>query len=376
MIVRLLIVSDTFMYDRDGDNRLEVYEPTLREVESVSHLFDEILWLGNVQKKGNPGHARATHISKLQFESLPVKRGGDTFWLKLKILPQLPRLAWVIVKHINNYDVIHSRGPSVPAFVCIVLSFFFRKKKFWHKYAGNWMEPNPPVMYKVQKWLLMRARNTRVTVNGKWPNQPAHIVSLENPGFTSHERELAILASSHKKFEIPLTLCFAGLIDGSKGVQSLVRAFGYMEKPERYIEKLILAGHGPGMDEVKKLAERISVPVEFTGYIQREKLNEIYRKSHALLLPSRTEGFPKVVAEAASFGCIPVVTDVSSIGQYVLDGKNGFLLKDAQPQTIAYVLEKLIHAKSLPELSHEAKVMSALFTYERFQEAIANQVLT
>lgn len=373
--MKFVIVSATPMYGLKTGEPSEVYEPTLREIESVSSFFREINWLG-YYKGTNPGNARKPVTMNIQLVALPLAEGGDSLLAKFKILPKLPLLMYTVFRAIQRHDVIHSRGPSVPAFVCIVLSFFFRKKKFWHKYAGNWMEPNPPVMYKVQKWLLMRARNTRVTVNGKWPNQPAHIVSLENPGFTSHERELAILASSHKKFEIPLTLCFAGLIDGSKGVQSLVRAFGYMEKPERYIEKLILAGHGPGMDEVKKLAERISVPVEFTGYIQREKLNEIYRKSHALLLPSRTEGFPKVVAEAASFGCIPVVTDVSSIGQYVLDGKNGFLLKDAKPQSIAYVLEKLIHAKSLPELSHEAKVMSALFTYERFQEAIANQVLT
>lgn len=367
--MNIVIVSDTAMYGFQTGDPSEVYGPTLREIESVSDLFERVNWLGYF-KGGNPGNARKPRIENIHLMALPLAEGGDSLMAKFKILPKLPLLMYTVFRAIQRHDVVHSRGPSVPAFVCIVFSFFFRKKKFWHKYAGNWMEPNPPVMYKVQKWLLMRARNTRVTVNGKWPNQPPHIVSLENPGFTSHERELAILASSHKKFEIPLTLCFAGLIDGSKGVQSLVRAFSYMEMPERYIEKLILAGHGPGMDEVKKLAERISVPVEFTGYIQREKLNEIYRKSHALLLPSRTEGFPKVVAEAASFGCIPVVTDVSSIGQYVQDGVNGFLLKDTQPETIAGALEKLMQTNNLSQLSEAAKSMSALFTYERFRNSL------
>jgi glycosyltransferase involved in cell wall biosynthesis len=373
--MKLVIVSATPMYGIKTDEPLEVYEPTLREIESIKDLFEEVNWLG-YYKGNNPGNARRAGTKNIHLAALPRAEGGDSLLAKFKILPVLPLLVYKVFRVIQRHDVVHSRGPSVPAFVCIVLSFFFRKKKFWHKYAGNWMEPNPPLMYKVQRWLLMRASNTCVTINGNWPNQPAHIVSLENPSFTAHEREQAIRASSQKQFEIPLTLCFAGLIDASKGVQALIRAFGYMEKPERYIEKLILAGHGPGMDEVKKLTESISVPVEFTGYIQRQNLNEIYKKSHVLLLPSRTEGFPKVVAEAASFGCIPVVTDVSSIGQYVQDGVNGFLLNDAQPESIASVLEKLIHAENLSKLSEEAKAMSTLFTYERFQEAIANQVLT
>ncbi|UYN85591.1 MAG: glycosyltransferase family 4 protein [Cyclobacteriaceae bacterium] len=372
--MRLLIVSDTAIYRDKHENFLEVYEPTLREIESLNDLFLDITWLG-YYKGSNPGNARKPYPKNIYLNTLPTVIGGNNFLKKFKVVPILPLLFLKIIRALRTHDVIHTRGPSVPAFVCILLSFVFRNKKYWHKYAGNWMEPHPPFMYKVQKWLLMRAKNTKVTINGKWPNQPAHVFTLENPCFTALELERAIVAGSHKSFVVPLTLCFAGLIDESKGVQALVRAFEYLDHPERYITKLILAGHGPGMEEVMKLAERISVQVEFTGYIQRQSLNEVYRQSHALLLPSRTEGFPKVVAEAASFGCIPIVTDVSSVGQYVRDGINGFLLKDAQPETIACALTRLLNTRNLHELSYEAKVMSGLFTYERFREVISNCVI-
>lgn len=373
--MKLAIISATPMYGAKTGEPTEVYEPTLREIESVRELFQEVTWLGYF-KGANPGNARAPGTEGIHLAALPLAEGGTTSMAKIKILPLLPGLIYRTWRAIQHHDVIHSRGPSVPAFVCIVLSFFFRGKKFWHKYAGNWMETNPPFMYKVQKWLLMRATNTKVTVNGRWPNQPAHIVSLENPCFTSDEREHAMRSADQKTFGGSLTLCFAGLIDVSKGVQALIRALGFMERPDRRIERLILAGHGPGMDEVRRLAEGISVPVQFTGYIRRTELNEVYRKSNVLLLPSRTEGFPKVVAEAAAFGCIPIVTDVSSIGQYVQNGISGFLLRDAKPESIAAALDQLVHSENLFEISQAAQAMSALFTYERFREAIASRVLT
>lgn len=372
--MRLVIVSATPMYGGYSREPAEVYEPTLREIESICDLFEEVTWLGYF-KGSNPGNARRPSTTNIRLVSLPLAEGGNTFLRKLRIVPLLPALVFRVFLAVRRYDVIHTRGPSVPAFVCILLSFFLRKKIFWHKYAGNWMEPQPPFMYKVQKWLLLLATHTRVTINGTWPDQPAHVVSLENPSFTAEEREQAIRTSGQKKFKIPLTLCFAGLIDSSKGAQAFIRALDHLEQPERYIEKLILVGSGPGMEEVRKLAQNISVPVEFTGYIRRERLNEIYKKCHALLLPSRTEGFPKVVAEAAAFGCISVVTDVSSVSQYVQDGSNGYLLNDARPETIARVLVKLLHSTDLAKLSEAAKSMSSLFTYERFRDNIEAKVL-
>ena len=44
------------------------------------------------------------------------------------------------------------------------------------------------------------------------------------------------------------------------------------------------------------------------------------------VLPSYSEGFPKVIAEAMNFGCIPIVSDISCIRQYIINGKNGFLI--------------------------------------------------
>lgn len=371
--MKLLIVSDTFQYHTNGTRA--VFEPTLREVESVADMFDEVLWLGYLQAHANPGHARAPYSKSIVLRSLPVIQGGKFWWHKLRILPGLPVLIWIIARHIRTYDVIHSRGPSVPAFICVVLSFLFKKKIYWHKYAGNWMEPKPPFMYGLQKRILTRAKHTTVTINGKWDAQPKHIISLENPCFTESEWSLAQEKGLQKTFDHKLVLCFSGLVAESKGILSLLEALGMIADLTRWVDRLIIAGDGPALVRAKQLANAVPVPVEFKGYLTRNALNEVYQQSHVLLLPSRSEGFPKVVAEGAAFGCIPVVTDMSSLSQYIQAGQNGFLLSDNKPETIAMVLRELFVRNDLRQLSDRAIALSEKFTYERFKNSIRHQVI-
>ena len=70
----------------------------------------------------------------------------------------------------------------------------------------------------------------------------------------------------------------------------------------------------------------LKIKINFLGWISRIKLNKIYEKSHILILPTQSEGFPKVIDEAASYGCIPMVTNISPINQYIEHGNNGLLL--------------------------------------------------
>ena len=67
-----------------------------------------------------------------------------------------------------------------------------------------------------------------------------------------------------------------------------------------------------------------NVKIEFLGEVNKSSLNKIYEKCHILVLPSKSEGFPKVIAEAGAFGCVPVVSKVGSINHYI-NSNNGYL---------------------------------------------------
>jgi glycosyltransferase involved in cell wall biosynthesis len=369
--MNLVVISDTPMVPAGDGGHTAVFEPTLREIEFVCDLFDRVVWYGYDASLRQLGSSRRPKMDSIELRLFPTVRGGSSFWLKLRVLFVLPILTWMVVRAMLRADIVHTRGPSVPAAICVVLSWLFRRKIFWHKYAGNWMEPSPPFMYGFQRWMLKQTRHCHVTVNGMWPGQPQHIHAFENPCFTAAEMEHANRTAAAKRFDGILTLCFVGHLVEAKGILELFEAIRMLRSMNVPPFRLIVSGDGPLLDVLRRQAQGIGVEVLFTGYLKREELNAIYESSHVLVLPSRSEGFPKVVAECAAFGCIPVVTDVSAIGQYVLHGRNGFLLESNSPESIAKVLRGLLLRPDLKAISIEAMKMSQDFTYERFMEKVA-----
>ena len=146
------------------------------------------------------------------------------------------------------------------------------------------------------------------------------MLSFNNPCLTKKEissnREIGL----KKIFNGKLTFCFIGRLEEAKGLPVLLDAFGKLDKID-WIDKL----HCVGEDHGRKKNERINFPnnisINFHGLLDRKGINHIYENSHFIILPSQSEGFPKVLAEASSFGCIPIVPPIPSILSSINDKK-------------------------------------------------------
>ena len=90
-------------------------------------------------------------------------------------------------------------------------------------------------------------------------------------------------------------------------------------------EKVYIVGDGSKKYYLELARTITDVKIEFLGEINKSSVNKIYEKCHLLVLPSNSEGFPKVIAEAGSYGCVPVVSKVGSINHYI-NSKNGYFL--------------------------------------------------
>lgn len=362
----LLIISDTNFY-REGD-KVAVFEATLREIEELTAIFDTITWIGFIFDEPNPGNARVPKTDKIKLVSLPAA-GGHTIASKFGLLAKFFGYVRVINQYANKHQYIHTRGPSVPAFIGILRSFYDKKRKYWHKFAGNWNQQNPPKSYGIQRSLLKKAGHTFVAVNGRWENQPPQVNFFENPCFNESELVDAREARDNKDYNGPITCCFVGRIEEPKGVGRLLDALELIEHP---IEKFYFVGGGEALPEFKERAQKVNANIEFTGKISRTQLNEIYRKSQIFCLPSSaSEGFPKVISEAASYGCVPVVSSVSSIGQYIKTGDNGVLLNDVSPAKIAEGFTILLADRNkLRELAFNFDKTLEIFTYEYYNKRI------
>lgn len=375
--IRFLIASDTPCIQFDEGFKL--FEPTLLEVEQISKLVGEVRWVTYLRDSEEGSILRLPRARNVYIEPLKFKRGGRQIHKKIGVILSLPSQMMFLIKRIRKADVIHSRGPSVPAVLVILLSFFDSKRIYWHKYGGNWSERNSPVAYRIQRWLLktLNKRNVRITVNGFWPGLHEGFISLENPCISEYVRRKNYdILNEDKKFDSNLTLCFVGNMDENKGAVRLLTVLN--ENPGRWpIKQVTFIGDGPLLFRLEQLAQHSLYTIKLLGLRSREFIFEkIFRTHHLLILPSRSEGFPKVVAECAAHFCIPVVTDMSSLSQFIRHGENGFLMTDSTERSIGECLDFIFSQTALLEkISFQAWEMSSKFTYEHFLDRIKNEIL-
>lgn len=362
----LLVVSDTAMYNDSGE--ILVFDPVLRELKVIEDMFDNIIWLGarTLLKKGS---LKPVDSNKITAEIMPcVSRSG---WINiLFVLLAYPVFLVRILKHLKHATHVHTRAPSHPALLMILLSYLDNKRIYAHKYAGEWTDKNIPFTYRSQRSLLKRVRkpNIKVVISGKNEEESVNIHDMENPCIYEHEIDAMNNAGRAKSFDGDLRLLFVGNLMPTKGILELLEAINGPELNNRYKE-LYIVGSGKLKDEVKRYVQSIqNISVHLLGDLSREALNKQYAEAHLLILPSTSESFPKVIAEAAAFGCIPVTTSLSAITKKVMDGESGFLMANNHPGNILTTLNKVANTPNLKSVSNEAIAMSQLFTYERFKD--------
>lgn len=102
----------------------------------------------------------------------------------------------------------------------------------------------------------------------------------------------------------------------------------------------------------------------------RANIERHYSKGDVLLLTSSSEGFPKVVAEAMAFGCIPVVTNVGGIPEQITHLQNAILTdpEHCVEESVQWLKELVIDPEKKAELSRNAYLYAKEhFGFEDFQ---------
>jgi len=356
------------------NGNIEAFEPVVREIEQFQHLFSHITWMGyKYDYDVNVKNMRNLDSSKTKMICLS-RSGGKSFAAKMGILVNMVRVFPRVLKAILSHDVMHTRAPSMPAFLAIIVSYFYRKKVYWHKYAGSWSESNVPPFYKLQRTILKFLTHTHVTINGKWENQPSHVLTFENPCLTKSEITDITTKSKPVDFSNTLNFCFIGNLTYSKGVDDLIEALHNLQEKDR-LGSVHFIGSSKKLDVYKTKAK--GLPVCFHGFMLRAEMVAVLQKCHFLILPSHSEGFPKVVAEVSPYGIIPIVSSISSIPQYVIHGKNGFLTEAGSVSSIVEVLEIVLKMEinALQQMSHRFREMKERFTYEYYNERIEKEIL-
>lgn len=373
--MRLVVISHT-PHVRQSDGGVAGWSATVRELDAIASTVDELVHVA-------PLHDHEPPLPLLRYEAAnvrvaPVEPGGGTSVLaKLGVATRVPSWARVIRRELVGADAVHVRLPAnISAVALLQLMARRRPARRWFKYAGAWNDRrNVPLSYRLQRWSLRelpRLHRGVVTINGSTAPEPEHVRVLRNPSLTDDELDQGRRSAAQTVLS-PISLLFAGRLEPGKGPMIAV-ATGLRLVQLGHDVRLDVAGDGPLREEVVAAGaknERLQVHVH--GWLDRDRLNQLYAHAHFVLLPSATEGFPKVLAEGMAFGAVPVASDVGSVAQVFAEVDAGFVVTDNDAQTFAAVIDDIVSAPGRwQEASNRARAAAPSFTYARHVQAVVD----
>jgi glycosyltransferase involved in cell wall biosynthesis len=230
------------------------------------------------------------------------------------------------------------------------------------------------VSHRFQRdWLHRGLFAGPVTVNGRWPGQPQHVYTFDNPSLTLQDVEQARGAVLGKRLERPVRMLFVGRTAAAKGLGVVLQAVRDLLVGEEGASGLELSldvlGDGSERATFERQSHELGLDgvVRFHGWVGHTDVYAHLRDAHLVLLPSQTEGWPKVLSEAMAFGVVPVSSQVSAIPQVLAETGTGMALPPGNVRGYVQAIRQLVGEPALWRQMVEAGLRAApRFTYERY----------
>ena len=144
------------------------------------------------------------------------------------------------------------------------------------------------------------------------------------------------------------TALFVGVLERYKNLDGIVAAWR-LAAPRVPGARLRLVGDGRRPELVEALVAELPGQTEWVRSLPTPEVVRALDDAWVLLLPSRSEGTPRVILEALCRGRAVIGGRVGGIPDAVHDGSNGFLVDPADIEGIADTLVRVLSDRALAE---------------------------
>lgn len=317
--------------------------------------------------------------SRFQFLPLQAWRSGLVFYLIS------PYLCFRILRYIHKYqeqiDVIWLTSPDLVTYLVWRLTtmlwriphiFYLRGDAVKEFQMRNRHMPRKYVSLAYQGILEQRVRQMLHQI----PSFTAGVALAEKYDLPKDRAIIANILSlsdytppSNKPTDCMriLTVCRLTRI---KGIHILLDAIHRVVSGHQIALEACIIGDGNERKRLEAHARALGLEriVTFKGHIsERSAILQHYREAHIFVLPSLSEGSPKVIPEAMSQGLPIIASNVGNISQMMIDGQMGWLV---EPNDVDQLYTALVEGLS----NHKARLQMAEASYQRaHQFAIESQ---
>ncbi len=218
----------------------------------------------------------------------------------------------------------------------------------------------------ISKWSAERVARSGI------PESKIAIVceGIEIPARISSEQREKARARWDIPGDAPLLGC-VGVLSPDKGQEWLIRALAELRKEFRST-KLLLAGDGPCLERLHKLAQDVGVSdaVILAGFVK--DVESVYAALDIFLLPSFFEALSNALMSAMAHAIPSIAFNSGGPAEVIEDGKSGMLVEPANAGALCEMIAKILIDPTLAnELSEGArKRIQENFSADRMVEGM------
>ncbi|CAN1538400.1 RfaG Glycosyltransferase [Flavobacteriaceae bacterium] len=373
--MKLLIVSAApFIYKRDN---ICAYSPYVNELVIWNKFASEIIFCCPVWKSENGllvtpiPFSITKHLKIYNFNISSISNIFKAFFYSLNSI-------YVLFIAMQQADHIHLRCPGNIGLLGCLVQILFPNKQKSAKYAGNWdPKSKQPLTYKLQKFILSSTfltKNIQVLVYGEWEGSTKNIKPFFTASYYERDKTSFDFLKKQKEAhvnELSTPFLFVGTL--SKGKQPLY-AVQLVEQLQHLGNKVHLDLYGDGIERSKLekyiLENNLKNCITLHGNKTAEEVQKAYQESSFLVLPSKSEGWPKVVAEAMFWGCLPIASAVSCVPNMLDSGNRGIILTINLEEDV-HQINVVLNNSDLYQCQVESAVeWSRTYTLDYFEQEI------
>jgi glycosyltransferase involved in cell wall biosynthesis len=354
------------------------YEPFVREMAMWAELFSELVMVAPLDSPPVPP-MWAPYPEGARVTVEPYRRDrGKGLRPEVTSPAELPRMVLALARAARRCDAVHVRCPGSIGLVAAALGPLLGRRRV-AKYAGQWSAyAGEPRSFRLQRRLLRSGWwGAPVTVYGKQPGQPAHVVPAFSSALTDADMRRARQAAAARDGRPVERVLYVGRLARPKNVHVLIDALARLRR-EGVALRLTVAGDGPERAALEDQARAagLTTAVEFAGAVGFDRLSELYAAADVLVLASATEGWPKALVEGMAFGVVGIGSRVGLIPQILADGR-GLLVPPGDAPALATALAQLAaDPEAVARLRARAAPWGQAYTLEALRELLRGVLAT
>lgn len=306
-----------------------------------------------INHRGGIGEVIQSYASKFeQFHFIPTykyhtKNTTKSFYFLqqlVKFILHLVRNRQIKIVHIHFSDY----GSFFRKSVILLISRAAGKKVIFHCHAAELhLFYRKSRLVKSYIHFILKHSNRVICVSPQWKTFFKTILPSKRVDVVNNPVSPSSFDKTKKDKNITQFL-FLGRIGNRKGIYDLLTAISLLPASVRGSMRLYVGGDGdaPFLNNMIKQLKLESI-VFHKGWVTGADKYDLLTTSDVYVLPSYNEGLPVSILEAMSFGMPIISTPVGGIPEIVKEGRNGFMVKPGDCESLSKCLSHFIEDKEL-----------------------------